>query len=101
MNTLHQVLSIMPIVAHRGWKVHPKSLVIRDAQGACPLCALAQEVDPAFIDTTAAGSAAGRLGLVDRADGLRALDAIVGAADGIGSPVRQHLLEALGLEPSL
>lgn len=38
-----EILSLLPIVQHRKWKVSSEGL-IRDKKGYCPLCALAEEV---------------------------------------------------------
>ena len=88
----HDWIDLLPLVAHRGWEIDAVGYV-RDRDGFCPICALANEVDSSFKLQTYFWHAAERLGLRDAGQ-----DAIARAADSPSATYRRSLLRALGLE---
>lgn len=54
--TWQEILDLLPIIAHRGWTVDHEDVpglnFIRDRDGFCPLCALANEIDPKSTEKT-------------------------------------------------
>jgi hypothetical protein len=104
--TVQQWLSLMPLVAHRGWSETPPSPSgvdirrIRDRDGYCPICALVEELvgrDNRVVTELdrrlSVSLAAMRLG----ANGAVALAGIMTAADNRGVKHRTALKRALGM----
>jgi len=95
MSDIGDYLAILPIVAGRGWAIRKERLwhgSIRDAAGRCPLCALANEIDPSIEEKHDFLYALGRCGL----SGEDSRD-IADAADYRGHPLRPTLMSALGM----
>jgi hypothetical protein len=97
------ILWWMPLVADRGWGVYPATRYIRDAQGYCPLCALAETICgplPGFPNRTDFNGALERMGIGWYFSGMHGTS-IARAADQPGHYLRNELLKALGLEAGL
>lgn len=90
--TAQDYLDLLPIVADRGWRVDEGGY-IRDRDGRCPLCSLANEVDAKVKKRAAHISALISIG-VSRTYGDRV---IMFAADEPDSPLRPALMRALGM----
>ena len=92
MITAQDLLDLMPIVADRGWLLAVTE-VIRDADGRCPVCALANEIDPLIENKIFGHEAFGRLD-IDEPD---AISRIMTAADLPSNALRPQLMQALGM----
>jgi len=96
MSGVQDYLSILPIVAERGWIVRTDGRyrgAIQDAEGRCPLCSLAHEIDPSVDETYAYRYALARCGLPWDDDS----NIIAAAADYGDHPWRPALMAALGM----
>jgi len=79
------LLDLLPIVADRGWDVGERG-VIRDRDGRCPMCALANEIDPGMVMVLQAKQAIKEVfGVVQRDERQRVgqvVQILMDAADG-------------------
>ena len=91
---LSDVLSLLCLVADRGWRVSSIGL-IRDFDCRCPICALVNEIDPSIWSMEAAHHACDMLGIDGGANWVGVLMA---AADEPHHPLRPRLMKALGME---
>lgn len=89
--TADDLFDLLPIVDGRGWE----GVVIRDKDNRCPLCALANEIDPSIEFLIDAETAFKRLGLGRVAS---ARWPVMNAADWWGDPRRPRLMQALGMK---
>lgn len=91
--SLEDFLDLFPILSHRGWEIK-KGRIIRDKDGFCPLCALANEIDPNFTIKVMVLEAMHQvLGDLD----LLVHHAIISAADGFAVSLlsQDELFQAL------
>lgn len=94
--TVENILGLLPIVADRGWQLDVTGRV-RDKNGACPLCALVNEIKGEERWTITYGLAMLDLGIYAYDESRMAANAIALAADNKKQEHRQELLQALGL----
>ncbi len=93
--TFEDWLSLMPLVAARGWSGDEEFAALRDRDGRCPLCALAYELSDGHVDRFAdAWLAVAELGVTDEA---RSIVEIAKAADMACDYNRPALMQALGM----
>lgn len=94
--TVKEWLSLMPLVADRGWREEGVHGAIRDADERCPICSVVNEISGGDVDLCLlAHTAAEKLGLSPNA--ATAIGVIVLAADQITAPRRAAIERALGM----
>jgi hypothetical protein len=87
-------LDLLPIVADRGW--YEDNGYIRDREGRCPLCSLADEVAGNSLGYQGAYHVAlHEAGFPPAAEAI----SIANAADRRTHPLRPALMAALGMKP--
>lgn len=96
MYTTTDLIDLLAIVAHRGWRLVGKR--VRDADNFCPICALFNEADPRIVEKELVYSALARANETPDMDTRKAICQVMCAADYSRGPHRAALLEALGLE---
>lgn len=102
---VEEIILLLPITRERGWSsasgIRGGTKIIRDARGFCPLCALANEIDPIWFEHLNAKGALefilGRAQFCANPTEFAAATEIVMAADGGNQNVRRRLNIALGL----
>jgi len=93
--SIKDYLALLFIVSGREWTAreeHGYSAVIRDAEGRCPLCSLAHEIDPSVDEKYDYPYALSECGLSGDDIGD-----IADAADYKDHPLRPALMAALGM----
>lgn len=94
--TYRQLMELMPIVSDKGWHTD-RSGCIRDQNRRCPICSLANEIDPEVWFLGSAGRALITIG-VDFDP--RAIDKMIRVADSHPEErrTRRALMRALGMK---
>jgi hypothetical protein len=89
---MNPYIELLPIVADRGWRILGDGS-IRDRDGRCPLCSLANEINRAINLRSNYWEALGRVGLAATIE----TDKIAAAADYPNHDFRPTLMAVLGM----